>query len=130
MNKLRNNLMNYFGKIIKGKSDENMWSVFEDFVTKLKGSGYTKGFTECNLRATNEFRHKKNLAYLCNIYLNPMQKKLFSYNNINVDEDYYALDKLIQWIFRSQLRDELPINIYIPSSRMRELLTKWMDGEL
>ena len=59
-----------------------------------------------------------------------MQKKLFSYNNINVDEDYYALDKLIQWIFRSQLRDELPINIYIPSSRMRELLTKWMDGEL
>ena len=41
-----------------------------------------------------------------------------------------ALDKLVQWIFRSQLRDNLPINIYIPSSRMRELLNKWIHNEM
>lgn len=127
---LKRNLYNYFKCIINGKSDDNMWSVFKDFKSLIKGKGYTKGFVECNIRATNKYKNKKNLAYCCNFYLNPMQKRLFKYNNIEINEDYYALDKLLQWIFRSQLRDNKPINIYLPSSRMRRLLTQWIDYDM
>lgn len=130
INVLKKALINYFKHIVKGKSNENMWTVYKDFKTLVKGSGYSKGFLECNIRATNKYRHKKNLAYCCNIYLNPMQKLLFEYNNIDINEEYFALDKLIQWIFRSQLRDNKEINIYIPSSRMRNLLYKWLDNEM
>lgn len=34
----------------------------------------------------------------------------------------YALSEMIQWIFRSRIRNNESINIYIPSSRMRNLL--------
>ena len=128
--KLQKNLVNYFINIVKGKGEDNGWTVFKDFQSYLKGRGYTKGFIEFNIRATNKYRHKKNLAYCCNVYLNPEHKKLFRANNIEIDENYYALDKIIQWIFRSQLRDGLPINIYVPSSRMRELLVKWINNNM
>ena len=105
-----------------------MWTVYKDYKSKLKGEGYSRGFVSCNARAVNEFKNKKNLAYLCNIYVNPMHKKLFELKDIKVNEDFYALDKIIQWMFRSQLRDDKPINIYIPSKRMRDLLHKWLNS--
>lgn len=128
--KLKGNLVNYFRKMVKGKSNDNMWTVYKDFKSLCQGDSYTKGYIECNVRATNVFRHKKHLAYCCNMYLNPEHKKLFKNNNVEVNEEYFALDKIVQWIFRSQLRDDKPIDIYIPSSRMRDLLCKWMNNEM
>ncbi len=125
---LKNNTYNYFHNMCKSKSSENMWTVYKDYKSKLKGEGYSRGFVSCNARAVNEFKNKKNLAYLCNIYVNPMHKKLFELKDIKVNEDFYALDKIIQWMFRSQLRDDKPINIYIPSKRMRDLLHKWLNS--
>ena len=34
---------------------------------------------------------------------------------------------MLQWIWRSAIRDGKPINAYIPSKRMRELLINWMN---
>lgn len=125
---LKNNIYNYFRHIIKSKgSKDNMWTTFKDYKNSLKGKGYTKGFISCNARATNEYKDKKNLAYTINTFNNPMILKFFRNKNVNVDEDSFALSELIQWIFRSQLRDNKPINIYIPSERMRELLVKWIN---
>ena len=124
---LKNNIFNYFQNIVKGKSKENMWTCFKDFKTKCKGKGYTKGFVSCNARATNDYRHKKNLAYVVNIFNNPMILKFFRNKGVSVDENSFALSELIQWIFRSQLRDGKEINLYIPSSRMRNLLKQWLD---
>lgn len=124
---LKNNMLNYFQHIIKGKSYDNMWTTFKDYKSKCKGKGYTKGFISCNARATNEYRHKKNLAYIVNIFNNPMILKFFRSKDVKVDESTFALSELIQWIFRSQLRDGKKINIYIPSKRMRSLLINWLD---
>ena len=48
----------------------------------------------------------------------------------NIDQDRYALSEMIQWIFRSAIRKGKPIDIYIPSQRMRELFKKWLGGEI
>ena len=126
MIELKNNTENYFKNIIKGKSKDNMWTCFLDFKSQLKGRGYSKGFISSNARATNLYKDKKNLAYLINMYNNPMINKFFKSKNVTIKEDDYALSCLIQWIFRSQIRDNKEINLYIPSSRMRYLLKEWL----
>ena len=126
MNTLKKNMYNFFRNVCKSKAEDNMWTTFKDYQSKCKGKGYAKGFVSCNARATNEFRHKKNLAYCTNIFNNPILIKFFTSKGVVVDEDTYALGELIQWIFRSQLRDGKPINLYIPSERMRNLLKQWL----
>lgn len=123
---LRNNLTNYFRFHLKSKTSDNMWTTFRRNESKVKGKGYTRGFMSCNARATNEFKHKKNLAYCINRYNNPVINNFFTQKKLSFDQDKYALSELIQWIFRSQLREKQPINIYIPSERMRKLLLEWM----
>ena len=43
------------------------------------------------------------------------------------DEDMCSLSALLQWMWRSQIRNGKPIDIYIPSERMRELLNNWIQ---
>jgi hypothetical protein len=104
-----------------------MWTTLSDVKKKLKGKGYTKGFVPLNARATNTYKHKKNLAYVYNRYLNPINKGFFIKKGITIDEDLYALSDLIQWIFRSAIREGNSINIYLPSERMRKLLRDYLS---
>lgn len=127
MKRIKNNTVNYFKNITKSKSEFNMWTTFLDFKTILGGKGYTKGFVDCSARATNEYKHKQNLAYLCNRYYSPVIKNFFIDKGVDIDEDEWALSELIQWMFRSCVREIKPINMYIPSSRMRNLLIKWLE---
>ena len=125
VNLLQKNLYNYFNNHMKSKAEFNLWSTFKSEKKSLTGLGYARGFLACNARATNEYKHKKTLAYCLNRYVNPLISGFFKQNNIKFDEDSYALSEIIQWTFRSQLRDKKPINIYIPSYRMRQLLEDW-----
>ena len=67
------------------------------------------------------------VAYLVNKYWNPFVKSFFTSKGIAVDEDAYALSEMLQFIWRSAIRDGKPINWYVPSSRMRHLLEKWIE---
>ena len=127
MKRIKNNTVNYFKNITKSKSEFNMWTTFLDFKTILSGAKYTKGCVDCSARATNEYKHKKNLAYLCNRYYSPVIKNFFIDKGVIIDEDEWALSESIQWMFRSSIREQKNINIYIPSKRMRDLLMKWLE---
>lgn len=124
---LKKNMENYFNNIAKGKSEENMWTTFKDYQPKLKGRGYSKGFVSCNARATNEYKHKTILAYTINKYMNPIVKGYFDDHNVKVNEDLFAVSELVQWIWRSAIREGQPVKLYIPSKRMRELLKRWLN---
>ena len=127
---LKNNTYNYFFNITKTKTEDNMWTTFEAYKDQLKGKGYTSGFVPCNARATNDYRNKKSLAYLCNRYIHPIITNFLEAHKVEVDQDKFALSEMIQWIFRSQIRQYKPINIYIPSERMRELLIDWLNCKI
>lgn len=122
---LQRNVYNFFYTSTKSKTEYNMWTTFKSFQNVIKGRRYTKGFVSSNARATNEYKNKIYLAYVLNKFLNPLIKNFFSQKNIDFNEDAYATSELVQWIFRSQLRDRLPIELYIPSSRMRNLILEW-----
>lgn len=141
---LKRNLNNYFRNILKAKSETIMWTTFKDYQSKLRGKGYSKefkteqlkeidnayGFLACNARATNKYAGCYNLAYCVNIYLHPAISQFFYQKGIKVDEDLYGLSEMIQWIWRSRIRNGEKINIYIPSIRMRTLLKAWLDMSL
>lgn len=127
INKLKNNTYNFFKNYSKTKTKQNIWTTFTKYKDLLKGKGYTKGFVACNARAVNDYRECTALAYTINRYFNPALKNFFLMNDIRVEEDQYALSELIQWMFRSALRDGKEITIYIPSKRMRNLLKQWIE---
>ena len=126
MTVLKNNLRKFFREIRTDKSSDNIWTTFKEYQSILKGKGYTKGFLPLNSRATNEYRDRTSVAYTVNRYINPFVKNFFTSNGITVDEDGYALSEMLQFIWRSAIRDGREIWVYIPSIRMRELLYDWI----
>lgn len=127
MKVLKKNMVNFFRNIRNDCSSDNIWTTFKDFRSILKGAGYTKGFLPLNARATNEYRERTSIAYPVNLYLNPFVKNFFTINNIKVDEDGYALSEMLQFIWRSAIRDGKEIWVYIPSIRMRQLFQRWIE---
>lgn len=79
-----------------------------------------------NLRATNKYRDRVSVAYLVNIFMNPVVKNFFQENGVEIEKDSYALSEMVQLIFRAAIRDGNPITVYVPSKRMRELLEDWL----
>jgi hypothetical protein len=128
--KVKNNVENYFKNILKSNSNFNMWTTFIKHKNKVKGRGYTKGFVSCTARATNDYNHKKHLSYTINRFVNPIIKTFFSSKGILMDDEQYALSEMIQWIWRSAIREGEEIDLYMPSKRMREILIKWLNDEL
>ncbi len=127
--RLQNNILNCFRNIWKEYPHQSrMWSTYKDAKYSLKGRGYTKNFVAFNARATNEFRDRTALAYCANLFVNTGEKLFYRSHGIIVDDDAYALSVLIQWIWRSAIRDGKPIQLYLPSRRMRSLLTGWIDS--
>ena len=125
---IKNNLYNYLRNICKAPSADIMWSTYKDFESSCVGRGYKKNcFVPCNTRATNDYRGNKTLAYLINDFENPFIVQWFAEHKITLNQDAIALSQLVQWIWRSQIRDGKPINLYLPSKRMRKLLTDWLE---
>ena len=124
---LKNNTENYFRTVTKTKSIDNMYTVFKPYCNYVKGKGFANGFVSCNARGTNEFKDKKSLAYLINFFMSPDIKQFVEHYHIEFDDNLFSLSALLQWIWRSQIRDGNPIDLYIPSERMRELLKIWIN---
>lgn len=129
MKTLKNNTYNYFRNIKGNGANKLIWTTYVDYKSKIKGDGYTKGFVACSSRATNEYKDRDTIAYLVNRYINPYVKNFFVSNKIKIDEDSYALSEMLQFIWRSAIREYNEIWIYIPSRRMRELLSNWIEEQ-
>ena len=128
---INKNTANYFKRVVTGGNKIALWSCYGDDVDKLENNYCTpKNFLSFNSRATNDYRDRTNLAYLINVFLNPNVAQYFHYNGVDLDQDLYAVSTLIQWICRSAVRDSKPVNIYLPSDRMRDLLEKFFKYEL
>lgn len=121
---------NIFTRVFKTKSDVNAFTTFKDYVSNVKGAGYSKGFIAVNSRATNNFSNKKSMAYLANRYYNPTITQFFESNGVETNQDLWALGELLQWVWRGCIRNNEKMNLYIPSKRMRTLLINWLNNEI
>lgn len=112
-------------------ADRKLWGSFcgesDKIKGRLKGKGYSKSFLAFNTKATNAYRGRDYIAYIANLFMNVNEKKYYQSHGIKVDEDMYALSIMVQWIWRSAIRDGGEVYLYIPSRRMRTLLTNWIE---
>lgn len=127
MDSLRDNMINFFKHIAQTPSKQNLWTTFDRNKKLLKGKGYTKSYLACNARATNAYINRTAIAYMCNRYFNPVLKNFFIMQGVRVEEEAWALSELLQFLFRSAIREGDKITVYIPSSRMKRLLENWIN---
>ena len=128
---LRNNLKKFFQGVPGGNHASRLWTSFKDARDKLtdrRTGRFRNNFLQVSARATNEFRNRTDIAYMANRFVDPNLLKFFSERDIEINSDHFALSEMLQWVWRSAIRDNKPINLYIPSSRMRELLIDWMNS--
>ena len=125
-NNVYNCIRNIWGDTPAG---EKMWGTYNDCRNKITGKGYTKSFLRFNMKATNKYRDKHYMIYLVNLFMNVGEKLFYARHGIEVDDDMYALSTMVQWIWRSAIRDGDKVYLYIPSKRMRNLLIDWIERE-
>jgi len=123
---LQKNIYNFFRNVHSCKSNEIIWTTFKDYQNKLKGKGYTNGFVQCAEKGSNEYGDRKYIAYCCNRFFHPDDIIYFRKRDINVNDELWALSEMIQFIWRSAIRNNEEIFLYIPSSRMRTLFVNWL----
>lgn len=120
---LRKHMSSFFRQACDGSYDHAMWTSFKAYRSALSGASYSRGFLHCAAKATNEYRNKTALAYPINRYVNPNIVKFVSARGATVSQDAFALSEMVQWVWRSAIRDGKPITLYIPSDRMYQLFT-------
>ena len=113
-----------------------IWSVFDcakDSFSNSRGHFSSTNYIPINSKATNQYKDANVLIYLVNRFINPHYYnfiKNYCPSGENFDEDLYALSELLQWIWRSAIRDNKPVCIYIPSERMLNLLLNWLNNAI
>jgi len=58
----------------------------------------------------------------------PVEVYLKDYG-FDIDRDAYATAEIVQWVFRSAIRNGEPITIYFLSKRMRTLFLNWLNSD-
>lgn len=124
---LKNCIYNFFFNKCKTKTSDNLWTTFKDYKSLLNGKGYGRGYVPLNMRASNDYANKSSVCYPVNRYINPGICNFFKKHNIDVDNDNFALSEMLQFIWRSAIRNGEDIYVYIPSIRMRHLLEQWIQ---
>ncbi|MCG8683421.1 MAG: hypothetical protein MI892_00980 [Desulfobacterales bacterium] len=108
------------------ESCKGIWTGYQ-LPAKLIGESTWVAF---NKRGVNGLAHKHNLAFLFNVYQHPAIRHVVNscMEDTTYSDDTYALSTLLQWIWRSAIRNGEKIRVYIPSKRMRELLKGWLNN--
>jgi len=128
INILRRNLDTFFRIKTSDASGARLWTTYKGNLEWLLGvrNRYASSFLSLNARATNAYKNADCVAYLVNRFVDPNISKFFAEKNIKIDPNKFALSEMLQFIWRSAIRDDREIFLYIPSRRMRGLLTEWI----
>lgn len=124
------NIRNFFERISGESGKYRLWTTYKVAKKELSGNGVSgQNWLAMNTRATNDYRHKRAIAYPINRFMNPYLNGVFGRKSIPINEDGFAVAETIQFLLRSRLRDGKEVDLYIPSFRMRELLLSELKSE-
>ena len=145
LSQLKNNIKNVIENIFKvpAKDRKIMWTIYKEYTDLIVKKQFDKpkcrhlnmdNFVSISSKGTNDFADRNILIYLVDRYINPVLKNFINSKckkfNIEFDENLYSLSELIQWIWRSQIRNNKPIYLYIASLRMFNLFNDWLNDPI
>lgn len=125
---LQKYIYSFFNYRTRGQSTSKnrLWTTFKNHKKHLSGEGYTRNFLVLNKKASNEYARATHLVYAANIFMHPAFKNFYRKYGLDANEDLYALSTMVQWIWRSAIRNGGEIWVYIPSKRMRDMFKAWI----
>lgn len=83
----------------------------------------------CGTKATNMWSHKSIAVHAYNRYVNTAIKAYLQDYGTPPDDDMFALSEMVQWIFRTCIRNDEPLQLCILNNRMKGLLCNWLNGD-
>lgn len=110
------------------KSGDRYFTCISANKNLVAGKNYKTAWLPYSIRATNDYIDTEHVAFLMNVFMQPIIKQACDSGDAKVNEDLVSLSYLVQFLFRSRLRKGEPIKLYIPSSRMRGLLEDYLEG--
>lgn len=128
---LRKNMYTFFKSKTKSTSDDFIWTTFKPYKRAISGGKFSARWLPLNIKSTNEYQECHNIAYLINVYTHPFFEHVMNTRGHPPNNEIYALSTMIQFIWRSAIRKPIPepINLYIPSKRMRDIFIRWLNDE-
>lgn len=105
---------------------------------RIKPTGYAAGtgivvdgiangcFLPCSSRATNAYKNRTVMVHCYNRFPHQTVSSFLSDYGVEVDPNQFALSEIVQWVWRSCIRDGKPIKLCILSKRMRKLFQDWL----
>lgn len=125
--------------------DDMFYTVPKDFSTTVKGFNtkfigndprvdpdgvpveYTRTFIACNARSTNKYKDKTLAVHAYNLFPNQAVKAFIQGHGFVCNDDVYALNMLLQWLFRGCIRkNEGTLKVAILSRRMSSIFKEWL----
>ena len=125
---IRKNLLSY-RRSTNATIDEFLWTTYLNGYNTMVTAQTRSTFLSCTAKGTNAYIDRWKLAYMINRYAHPVLNMFYKMNNVPFNPDLWALSEMLQWIWRSRIRRNEPIEIFVPSQRMRDLLLKWMKAQ-
>ena len=132
----------------KGFKKENMfYTAPKDYTLKSKGFDtgrigrdpvvtedgtvheMTKTFIPCNARSTNKYADKELAIHAYNLFPNQSVKAFIQGQGYKVNDDVFALNMMLQWLFRGCIRkkDGSKLKVAFLSKRMSDLFKNWLQ---
>lgn len=144
-NSIRNMCLRY-----RARANNTMWTLpskravsTDSRVNCVYPKGFSEFYTEdedgnritnkcwigSNIRATNQYADRWMLVHAYNRFpLTPVSSYLADYG-FPLDADRFALSEMVQWVWRSRIRNGEPIVLAIASKRMYNLFNQWLEQE-
>lgn len=109
-------------------SNDCLWTIFKRYKKQMQGDGQTKGFIPLNSMATNKYGNRHNVAYVVNRFMNADVVNCYRSLGIDFDNNWFALCEMLQFLWRSAIRNGEAVNVWIPSKRMRDYFVEWYNS--
>jgi len=120
-------LLGSLPRILKIPSNEVFYTLPVESYSKVKYPNVPEvNLLSFNIRATNEYAHKSYAIHALNIFCNVTVSSYLKGYGYIVDEDAYALNTAIQWLFRGRLRNREKMKVTFLSARMNAVFKEWL----
>lgn len=89
---------------------------------------HTRTFIACNARSTNKYEDKELAVQCYNLFPNQSVKSFLEGQGVKVKPDVFALNMMLQWLFRGCIRKkgDSKMKVAFLSERMSKLFKEWL----
>ena len=132
IDKLNKGITSFFSNVAKSRSTENAVVTFAEYRNSITGRGYGKvkyHHIPTNAKASNDWANRTAMAYTVNRFNHSMIQSWLKAQGVPVNDDLFAIAEMVQVVWRTAIRNDQPIDLYIPSQRMRELFHAWLHSD-